>query len=800
MKRQFYYLAVVLLSGLILTSCIKDTEPYGVKEMREAKAEFYKAEAAYKLAEAGLINANAEYRLQEVEFQKLVNILKKATDDVHIKAAQAQLIVDLRELEAKKLDADLLYDTALRNLEIGIAGNNALYTAEYVKIMARITATRAKHGNKLAAITAAKLDLVDLLTGTLDSVSVKAKLEVAIAAADLKVKYLEQQVELYESVDQIAVNDINAKMVALSEDIRNEVAKYNVGVQELNAMTEKEDIAQSAYDNKKEQLKNERQITWNTLQTKTITVPAIIQTDFAKVAAFIPNDPDPAATAADLTGRLDLVEKTTAVYNGNTIEYYALNNDVYVPERRSLSAVATTLAGSTTGLLRDEIAGYLAAGDPLEAEAMAAYMKAIANEVSSSALYSDANLDIAIANLAARTTYMNGLLTVYNNDMTIWATALARYNAAKATYMLASSDPASPQNYYQYATEVMARYTSLTTAQRTPAEQNIVITALKNYATARQGMDGWIDMTGSATTASGFVIADFTAPLFAIPAKATQILGLEPLGLTGIITGITPAEYYEDKPYGAFVKASTNAFGTAATADAALTTAPIDKYEIEHSSSHTGTYAAYIAEYQKVIELQKAIAWRDVMDQIKTLNDELDLAYATLEQQEAADEQTILPLQDAKNALTIEKTLLAAQYGTAPITVQYSGAANTIALDVIPTGALGGYISSIVGTHNALAANITNFEKEIYGDGTPTNPGILADLADAQKALFDAKQDLDFFEVNGFAHGTDYLVDAIEKQEVTITELEDEAQDLLDELASIQKELAAFLIDLGNRM
>lgn len=50
MRKWTYLVAALLMSGATatFTSCIDNDEPYGIEQMRTAKAEFYSAQAAYK--------------------------------------------------------------------------------------------------------------------------------------------------------------------------------------------------------------------------------------------------------------------------------------------------------------------------------------------------------------------------------------------------------------------------------------------------------------------------------------------------------------------------------------------------------------------------------------------------------------------------------------------------------------------------------------------------------------------------------------------------------------------------------
>ncbi len=84
MRKWTYLVAALLMGGVStsLTSCIDNDEPYGIEQMRTAKAEFYAAQAAYKTAEIEYLNAQTQLQQYLAEEQNLRNETLKLQNDL----------------------------------------------------------------------------------------------------------------------------------------------------------------------------------------------------------------------------------------------------------------------------------------------------------------------------------------------------------------------------------------------------------------------------------------------------------------------------------------------------------------------------------------------------------------------------------------------------------------------------------------------------------------------------------------------------------------------------------------------
>lgn len=103
MKKIFLIGAAALGMFFMTTSCMDNTEPAGIEEMRMAKSELLRAQAAYETARAAVEQANAAIQQAKAEWQTLQNQL------VEITVQEEQLDLELRQAEQEYKIALLEY-------------------------------------------------------------------------------------------------------------------------------------------------------------------------------------------------------------------------------------------------------------------------------------------------------------------------------------------------------------------------------------------------------------------------------------------------------------------------------------------------------------------------------------------------------------------------------------------------------------------------------------------------------------------------------------------------------------------
>lgn len=123
MKKIFLIGAAALGMFFMTTSCMDNTEPAGIEEMRMAKSELLRAEALYKQALAATEQANAAIKQADAEYKELVNQLKE------IEVQEAQLDLEVRQAQQE-------YELAL--LEFDYQMQVASDSAEIMRLQAEI--------------------------------------------------------------------------------------------------------------------------------------------------------------------------------------------------------------------------------------------------------------------------------------------------------------------------------------------------------------------------------------------------------------------------------------------------------------------------------------------------------------------------------------------------------------------------------------------------------------------------------------------------------------------------------------
>ena len=238
MRKWTYLVAALLMSGATatFTSCIDNDEPYGIEQMRTAKAEFYSAQAAYKKAEIDYKNALTQLKLQEVEAARLANDLLSAQNEAEKQKIQAALDLALKEYETKMAVAEEAYQTALKNLDVTISKLNAEYTTAYSRILERITANRAEYKLTNVKLMETQLDLKKYSENTLDTASVRGGYELQIAIHEKNIERYTKELEMLESLSGANATANQETAAKLEEEIRNQVEEYNKIVAELSTL------------------------------------------------------------------------------------------------------------------------------------------------------------------------------------------------------------------------------------------------------------------------------------------------------------------------------------------------------------------------------------------------------------------------------------------------------------------------------------------------------------------------------------------------------------------------------------
>ena len=102
MKKLTYLVASLLTTatvGMIFTGCIDNDEPYGIEQLRGAKAELLKSKKA-------LIEADAQYKLALAEAEKVKAAAEAAKIDAERAKTEAEIAEIRQRMEAAALQAE----------------------------------------------------------------------------------------------------------------------------------------------------------------------------------------------------------------------------------------------------------------------------------------------------------------------------------------------------------------------------------------------------------------------------------------------------------------------------------------------------------------------------------------------------------------------------------------------------------------------------------------------------------------------------------------------------------------------
>lgn len=102
--RLFTIMAIMLA---VLSSCLKNEEPGGIKNLRDATAELINAEAQYQIAQIALIEADANLKAKAIEGKKLENKMK-------------EIEIENKNLDIKYREAEIAHEKKMMELELAL--------------------------------------------------------------------------------------------------------------------------------------------------------------------------------------------------------------------------------------------------------------------------------------------------------------------------------------------------------------------------------------------------------------------------------------------------------------------------------------------------------------------------------------------------------------------------------------------------------------------------------------------------------------------------------------------------------
>ena len=801
MRKWTYLVAALLMSGTAatFTSCIDNEEPAGIEAMRTAKADFYAAQAAVKQAQVAYQDALTAYQEQLVKEMELknkaleiANQLAEATtakDIAALEYAKAELLaqheVKMQQIAANKAMADAALEKALVEMAKVVSAVNGEYTAEYARLLAKVTDNNAKYNMAAAQVTELRLQLAAATMNALDTASVRLNLQKDIDVYGTQLEYLKKQRELLTTISTPDAN-IEANMEALDKQIRELANDFNDKVVEMRALFERK--AKEKQDKAVLQAQNDKANTekYSKKVVAKIAIPENIEHDFI-ANVYDVND---VTTPEAISEKDELVETTTV----NGTDKYSLrdqNNEYVITVAEDPGT--TDVGNSTVQVMSDKLSNLLDVDEQtydIIGQRLTAYQSAVEG---GAADFDKEKLDQKLLELDSYKNAAETFKAAFVEDLKAYKAELEKYKTAISNYMYDSSttNPATndPYSYYDILedliNELAADLNGSDEAKKAKAQEDL-LPKLQEYGKFRKELDGW-----------AYAASADDEPLY-MTIKANEINetnARQILGNPTLETGTGKADYkgampYDTYPYAAIKKAYDEAFGAGSTGttyrfildypgdeiDLTNNIAALDA-EIEDELFHAskawgGSFKEYLDKANKVILLEKAKSWNDLVETVKAAQEAPNQEYITYLLEAAAQADEVKKLELIVNKTQVEIDNLGYEIvnfsgGTVDdddipdaITIEYTDGSNSnggtsIGTDDDPNyaklhtikavkagGTLGDYIVNLITVHNEVAYGITSFDTELQA--------LNKDIADLTKHYNDALNKMDEFENGGY--------------------------------------------------
>ncbi len=778
MRKWTYLVAALLMSGTAatFTSCIDNEEPAGIEAMRTAKADFYAAQAAVKQAQVAYQNALTAYQEQLVKEMELknkaleiANQLAEATtakDIAALEYAKAELLaqheVKMQQIAANKAMADAALEKALVEMAKVVSAVNGEYTAEYARLLAKVTDNNAKYNMAAAKVTELRLQVAAATMNALDTASVRLQLQTNIDVYNQQLTYLQKQ---YDLLTTISAPDANTEvnMQALDKQIRELANDFNNKVAEMKTLFERQTKEQADADALDAQYAEANKVKYSKEVVAKIAVPENIQHD------FITKINDANAVSGLISANEDLAEATKV----NGVNKYSLKdqNDEYVITVKELTTQATTVTRSTTQTMSDKLSTLLGGSESdnnsILKERLTALTTFETNKgISSSSSFNKETLDKYLLELESYKNAEAIFKAAYEEDLKAYQDVLDDYKPAVTNYMYNSD-----KTYYQYLNEMITELTADlngTDATKKAAAQKELLPILQKYGQYRQALDGW----AYATAATEEPLYKTIQESAITAANAGQILGSATLQTTGT-PSYKDAKPHDEYPYAAIAPACQKAFGTGVSLlvnipnfeDELFATNP----DLGTSFTWGGSFKEYLDQAKDVRNLEKAKSWNDLVEAVKAAQEIPNSEFITWALEETVQANDVKKLELIVKNTQIEINKLAYEIYNASFTgnmlatnipavinityidgstsdISNTNTANYAKTRKITTvnasGTLGTYIGKLVTVHNGLADGIINYETELTA--------LKADIADMTRLYNDALNEMDEFENGGY--------------------------------------------------
>lgn len=236
MKKLTYLVASLLTTatvGMTFTGCIDNDEPYGIEQLRGAKAELLKSKKA-------LIEADAQYKLALAEAERV----KAAAEAAYYDALRAKTETEIAEIRQKMDDAARIAEQTLQNLKVAYEQALLAYEQERLNLSGQqqtiLDGFYTQYFNALDDYNTKYMDYVraqkDLVANALDpdgtAYDAKKRVEDAVANAQKALDDAQANIEDYN--EQLAdaktwkPSELGAKLTAYQDQVEENTEKMKL--------------------------------------------------------------------------------------------------------------------------------------------------------------------------------------------------------------------------------------------------------------------------------------------------------------------------------------------------------------------------------------------------------------------------------------------------------------------------------------------------------------------------------------------------------------------------------------------
>lgn len=505
MRKWTYLVAALLLVGTTatFTGCIDTDEPAGISDLRGAKAELIKAQAAIAMVEVDFKKAMVANQLLLNEGVALGN--KRAEIDLEIK----KLDVELKKLEVERDQANTAQAKAAAETAIAKANkekadfeNQKAIAAEKFKaeLLAAQEATakaQESYDNAIKAIEAAKL----LMTAEERNIVVIAQGEMESAATQMTTtlkRMQDAQLELNKTLTDFDAKNLAAELATTLAQKEQDLATAKLAVAKFQKVLDTPISADvTAWENEVAQMKVDSLKAEEKLADAAVAIAKIKVSAEYKAADKLVTDKTTAYTkASDAYTKANTVTlQKIAKYEDKSVA----NNATVVKGLNEAQVKVTGLTGYVNGVFSYAAATYTEdkyVADPAVSNGASTTLKTVENWIK---LVDAATEGINLEDIAWSTRELNTAkteaataLTAFNKDKAAWEVARDAYSKndipdlAKATVTIEAA---------------ITVWNNLTpSARKVNANVTILANALKAYYMAA---DANIKKTNKIVTSTG---------------------------------------------------------------------------------------------------------------------------------------------------------------------------------------------------------------------------------------------------------------------------------------------------------